>query len=153
MFGENTFKPKGDIDRPFTPSELKDFSKEKYVFLGNHTNDHAILTNYPPDRVKSQILTAQNTIHDITGITPIIISYPDGAYSDEVISISKEIGFKLGITTHYRKNHLPIDCQVTNCMCLGRFDISGSDNIIKQCELFRLDNLLYAKIWNSLKSR
>jgi len=151
-FGKKAFKPMSDIDRPFTTSELKDFSKEKYVFLGNHTNNHAILTNYSSNGIKSQIIDAQNAIHDITGITPTIISYPNGSYSDEIIKISKEIGIKLGLTADYRKNYLPIDYQVTNCMCLGRFDLSGSNNIIKQCELFRSDILLYAQIWNLLKS-
>jgi len=51
-FGENTLKPKSDIDRPFTTSELKEFSKEKNVFLGNHTSNHAILTNYSTNEIK-----------------------------------------------------------------------------------------------------
>jgi len=150
-FGENVFKPRGDIDRPFTPSELKDFSKDNYVFLGNHTSDHAILTNYSPDEIRSQMLNAQNDIHNITGTTPIAISYPNGNYSDEIIRISKENGFKLGVTAEYRKNHLPIDCQATEHMRLGRFDLSGSDDVLAQCELFRSYVLLYPLILNLLK--
>jgi len=150
-FGENVLKPRGDIDRPFTPSELKDFSKENYVFLGNHTSDHAILTNYSPDEIRLQILDAQNVIHEITGTTPIAISYPNGNYSDEIIRISKENGFKLGVTAEYGKNYLPIDGQAMDCMRLGRFDISGSDNVLAQCELFRSDVLLYPLILNVLK--
>jgi len=152
-FGEVALQPRGDIDRPFTISELRDFSKEKYVFLGNHTSNHAILTNYSPNGIKSQILDAQNVIHDITGITPTAISYPNGNYSDEVIKISKESGIKLGITVDYRKNSLPIDCKVNNCMRLGRFDLSSGNNIIKQCELFRSDILLCAWVWNFLSKR
>lgn len=152
-FGKVALQPRGDIDRPFSPSELNEFSKEKHVFLGNHTCDHAILTKYTSNEIKSQILDAQNAIHDITGITPITISYPNGNYSDEVIKISKESGMKLGITVDYRKNNLPIDCQVNNCMCLGRFDLSSGNNIIKQCELFRSDILLYAWVWNFLSKR
>lgn len=66
LFGENAFEPRSDIDRPFTPSELKNFSKEEYVFLGNHTCDHAVLTNYSPCGINSQIIDAQNTIYDMT---------------------------------------------------------------------------------------
>lgn len=153
MFGAKAFKPIDDIDRPFTLSELKDFSKEKYVFLGNHTSDHAILTNYPLDGIKLQILAAQNTIYDITGITPIIISYPDGGYSAEVIRISKEIGLKLGVTVDPKKNYLPIDYQSNDCMRLGRFRLSDNDNLIKQCELFRSDIVLYPRIWSLLSKR
>lgn len=152
-FGEKAFKPKSDIDRPFTISELKDFSKEKCVFLGNHTSNHAILTNYSSNEIKSQIIDAQNVIHDITGIAPTTISYPNGNYSDEVIKISKEIGMNLGITVDYRKNNLPIDCRVNNCMHLGRFVLSSGNNIIKQCELFRSDIVLYSWVWNFLSKK
>ena len=34
-FGKNVLRPCSDIDRPFTPAELQDFSAEKYVFIGN----------------------------------------------------------------------------------------------------------------------
>lgn len=153
-FGEDAFNPISDIDRPFTPKELKDFCKDKYVFLGNHTSNHDILTNYSSDEIKLIILDAQNTIHDMTGVTPISISYPNGNFSNEIIKISKEIGFKLGITTDYKKNYLPIICKKnTNCMQLGRFDILENDDIIKQCELYRSDLLLFARIWNLFKRK
>ena len=152
-FGENIFKPKNDIDRPLSPLELKDFSKEDYIFLGNHTSDHGILTNYTTDEISSQILTAQKTIYDITGITPIAISYPDGAYSDKVIEISKELGFKFGITTNYKKNYLPLDCNKSDCMRLGRFDLTSGNNITKQFELFRSDFLFYAWVRNKFDKR
>lgn len=152
-FGEKSFEPKSDIDRPFTTSELKDFSKEKYVFLGNHTSNHAILTNYSSNEIKSQIIDAQKFINEITGIAPTAISYPNGNYSDEIIKISKETGIKLGITVEYKKNKLPIDNQSNNCMNLGRFDLSGSNNIINQCKLFRSDILLYTSLRNFLSKR
>lgn len=138
-FGATAFRPIGDIDRPFTPSELKDFSKEKHVFLGNHTSDHAILTNYSKSEIKSQILGAQNGIYDITGITPVIISYPNGNYSNEIIEISKEISLKLGITIDFKKNYLPIDFQGNDAFRLGRFILDGNNQLIKQCAMFRTD--------------
>jgi len=150
LFGDESFIPLSDIDRPFTPSELMEFSKEKYVFLGNHTNDHAILTNYSSNEVKKQVLSAQTTLKDITGLTPIIISYPNGGYSKEIIRISKEIGCKFGITSDYRKNYLPLDSQNDNLMRLGRFLIEGKTNLRKQCELLRSDIVLYHWISNLL---
>ena len=65
-FGGEAFKPVSNIDRVFTRSELKDFSKEKYVFLGNHTIDHTILTNCSSNEIESQILSAQNAIYEIS---------------------------------------------------------------------------------------
>ena len=53
-FGADAFQPRGEIDRPFTPPELRDFACEPYVHLGNHTANHAILTNYAPDQARAQ---------------------------------------------------------------------------------------------------
>jgi peptidoglycan/xylan/chitin deacetylase (PgdA/CDA1 family) len=143
-FGEKTFEPIGDIDRPFTLPELKKFSKEKYVFLGNHTSDHAALTNYSSNGIKSQILDAQNTLYDITGTKPIAISYPYGkiSVSNEVIRISKEIGLRL-IFTGFKKNYLPLNFQSDGTMRLFRVPLQGNNELIKQCEVFRSDVSLY----------
>jgi peptidoglycan/xylan/chitin deacetylase (PgdA/CDA1 family) len=152
-FGEEAFKPKSTIDRPFTISELKDFSKNKHVYLGNHTSNHAILTNYPLNEIKSQIIEAQKFIYEVTGTTPKTLSYPNGNYSDEIIKISKELGIQIGITIEYKKNKLPINYQTDDFINLGRFDPSGSNNIINQCKLFRSDILLYPRVLNLLKQK
>lgn len=138
-FGEEVLKPISDLDRPFTISELKDFSKEKYVFLGNHTSDHAILTNYSLEGIKFQILNAQNEIYEFTGIKSVIISYPDGKYSDEVIRICKEIGLKLGTTVEYGKNKLPAKFNDNSSMSLKRLDFPAGKDILKSCNIFRSD--------------
>lgn len=147
-FSKEAFKPVSDIDRPFTPSELKDFSKEKYVVIGNHTSDHAILTNYTPSGIKSQIQDAQNSIYDITRITPVIIAYPNGMYSDEVVKISKQAGLKLGLTINPQKNYLPISLQGDGFMRLNRFPFQGNNTLRSQCEVARSDISLY----NTIKS-
>lgn len=139
VFGADVFEPCGDIDRPFTSSELKSFSKEKHVFLGNHTSDHAILTNYSSNEVKTQIQVAQNTIYGVTGAVPVVISYPNGNYSAEIIRISREIGLKLGITLDARKNDIPVDCEGSECMHLGRFVYMAGMGVENQCKLFRSD--------------
>lgn len=151
-FGEEAFYPISDIDRPFTPMELKTFSREKYVFIGNHTSDHAILTNYNLDEIKSQMHDAQNCIHDITGISPIIISFPDGKYSDEIIKVAKEIGFQLGVTGDFKKNYLPINDDKNSYLCLGRFEMGRSNEILQLYALFRSDStLIYKQIYDFLK--
>jgi peptidoglycan/xylan/chitin deacetylase (PgdA/CDA1 family) len=142
LYGKKAFEPICDFDRPFSPSELSDFSKERNVFIGNHTCAHAILTNCSSKEVKLQIQNAQNTIYDLAGIRPIIISYPHGKYSDEIIRISREIGLKLGVTAKHRKNYLPIDMEGGNSMLLGRFSFRN-DVLIDQCEIFRSDVTIY----------
>ena len=145
-FGKDSFSPIGDIDRPFTPSELKDFSNEDFVFLGNHACDHAILSNYSSQEIKSQLLNAQKYLKNITGKSPIIISYPNGNYTKEIIKISKESGCKLGLTLDRKKNKLPIEYKNDRHMCLGRFYFEGNNNLIKQFELIRSDIVISHKI-------
>ena len=152
-FGEKAFHPISDIDRPFTIAELKHLSNEKYVSIGNHTSDHAILTNYNSDGIKSQILRAQDFIYDGIRASPIIISYPDGFYSDEVIKVAKKAGFRIGVTTDFKKNYLPIDSQTDGYMRLGRFDLGGSTEPLQLCEMFRSDIIFYKRIWNFLNKR
>lgn len=131
-FEEEALKPIGDIDRPFTPSELKEFSKEKYVFIGNHTQDHALLHNYSWDEIRAQITGCQRDLKEMTGITPIIISYPNGSYSPEIIDISKESGLELGILVKARKVDLPIDFSSIEPFTLGRFVVWGDKPLKKQ---------------------
>lgn len=148
QFGKEVFYPIGDIDRPFSPSELKDFSKEKYVFLGNHTCDHAILTNYSLKEISSQILGAQQAIYDMTGVIPISISYPNGNYSKEIVNISKANALRIGVTSVPGKNYLPIDFKSNTFMCLRRFTLWGNTGVIDQCKMFRSDIAIYPVIRN-----
>jgi peptidoglycan/xylan/chitin deacetylase (PgdA/CDA1 family) len=152
-FGKNAFTPISDIDRPFSPSELKAFSNDPFVFLGNHTANHAILTNYSPSEIKSEIGLAQIALLNLTGITPIIIAYPNGNFSDDVLTISKEIGLKLGITTIQKKNYLPINLEGINPYLLNRFFFWGDRDIKKQCDFYRSDINLGDLILKFIKSR
>src|SRR6266478_3841220 len=54
-FGKDALRPVGDLDRPFTPGELREFAEHCLVSLGNHTKNHAILTNYSLAEAREQI--------------------------------------------------------------------------------------------------
>jgi peptidoglycan/xylan/chitin deacetylase (PgdA/CDA1 family) len=142
-FGLKSLKPISDIDRPFTPIELKSFAQEKEVTIGNHTADHAILTNCSPDEAAKQIDRCQQALFRITGIFPRMISYPNGNYSSEIIQISRKAGLSLGISVDPRKNKLPMRAEADEKMCLGRFTLFGTKNIKQQCEAIRAGFSLY----------
>ena len=150
-FGEDSYKPLNGIDRPFSIDELKNFSKEKYVSIGNHTSNHAILTNYETPEILSQISDAQKIIKMITGKNPICFSYPNGNYSNNIVKITKDLGFKLGFTTDFKKNYLPLETKNDDYMKLGRFSLFDNFEIENQCQLFRSDIVLYNRIWNFIK--
>lgn len=152
-FGKKALEPISDIDRPFAPSELLSFAKEPFVFLGNHTANHAILTNYTYSEIKDEISVAQDAILKLTGINPIMISYPNGNYSEQVLNISKEMGFKLGITINQNKNYLPISFEGIDPFLLNRFTLWGNKDIKKQCNSFRNDLHLRSSLLKLLKGK
>lgn len=137
-FGESSFAPLGDIDRPLTISEFKDLAQENTVVLGNHTMDHAILTNYSLNAAQSQIEDAQEKIFELSGIKPSIIAYPNGNYSEEIIRVSRRAGLKIGVTVEQKKNYLPVDLNGDGCMLLGRFILLGN-NMRQKMESARSD--------------
>ncbi|MBN1182831.1 MAG: polysaccharide deacetylase family protein [Bacteroidales bacterium] len=138
-FGDKAFKPGSDVDRPFKPQELKAFAEDPYVTLGNHTVNHSILTNCTSSEIREEIAKAQKYLLQLTDIEPLIISYPNGNFSSEVINIVQEEGLKLGITTIPRKNYLPILVDGEKPLLMNRFTLSGQRGIKEQCDYFRTD--------------
>ena len=142
-FGAAAFVPRGDIDRPFTPDELREFARSPLVHLGNHTAHHAILTNYEPHEMRDQLRRAQVALREITGTEPLAVAYPNGAHDDEVIDACRDVGLKLGATTRPAKNDLPLERNSRELLRLGRFSTHGAGRILSQCQTYRSDLLLY----------
>jgi peptidoglycan/xylan/chitin deacetylase (PgdA/CDA1 family) len=132
-FGKAAIKPRGDLDRPFTPSELRVFARERCVFLGNHTCDHAFLPSHSTEEINEQLRRCQEDILEMTNVQPCIISYPYGAYDETVIGASRRAGLQLGLTVEQRKDYLPI----SDPMRLGRFSIREDQNTEEQCKIMR----------------
>jgi peptidoglycan/xylan/chitin deacetylase (PgdA/CDA1 family) len=145
-FGAEAFTPRGDIDRPFSPAELREFASCPYVRLGNHTANHGILTHYTPQQIRQHLQDAQDAIFEMAGCRPIAIAYPNGAHNDEVIAACREVGLKIGFTIRPHKTHLPMDEKSTNLLRLGRFCPHGEAPIATQCRTYRSDLLVYGKL-------
>lgn len=139
-FGPAALTPRTDIDRPFTADELKAFSRHPLVHLGNHTANHAILTNYTPTEARAQLEAAQTALHEMTGIIPISIAYPNGGHDDTIVRIARDVGLKVGVTVRPAKHRLRADLDLLR---LGRFCPDGDKPIRTQCQTFRSDLLLY----------
>jgi Predicted xylanase/chitin deacetylase len=102
-FGKDCIHPISDFDRPFTISELAEFSKNNLVYLGNHTMNHSILTLYEDYDIDFQIGECQKRLSDIMGDLPNFIAYPNGDFSDKIIDHAQKYGIKFGITTEEKK--------------------------------------------------
>jgi peptidoglycan/xylan/chitin deacetylase (PgdA/CDA1 family) len=138
-FGDAALKPIGDLDRPFTPKELEEFAREKYVHVGNHTKSHGVLKNYQFSEAESQINGCQDAMYSMTGTKPLIIAYPSGEYSAEIIRISRNSGLRLGFTVEHKKNRLPLDLKSDIHMIIGRYGLDGRVDVVAQCQNARSD--------------
>jgi peptidoglycan/xylan/chitin deacetylase (PgdA/CDA1 family) len=141
--GPAALRPCGDLDRPFTPAELKDFVAHPLISLGNHTRDHAILTNYSVAEIREQLQEAQDDIREMTGITPQSVAYPDGRESSEIAQVAVEVGLQFGIGVLAGRNRLPTVPKSANAMRLKRFALLGDRPIDAQCRVSRAGLGLY----------
>jgi peptidoglycan/xylan/chitin deacetylase (PgdA/CDA1 family) len=149
-YGDNALRPVGDLDRPFSPSELTEFATHKCVFLGNHTMDHAILPNYSRVGIREQISGAQEDLKEITGQVPAIIAYPNGKVSQEILQITRDAGLSLGIGVRPGRNQLPIKTLSSRAMNLRRFTLWGDREIEQQCRVSR-SAISFYRLFRGLK--
>ena len=144
-FGPDALRPRCDVDRPFTSAELRDFAANPLVHLGNHTANHAILTNYTTDEMRRQIGRCQEDLAEMTGLRADSIAYPNGAYSDAVLTACADEGIRLGFTVRPQKNRLPLP-PGDGLLTLGRFVPHADASITSQCRTYRSDLLLYGAL-------
>ncbi|MDX5480794.1 MAG: polysaccharide deacetylase family protein, partial [Hymenobacteraceae bacterium] len=138
-YGPDSLHPVGETERPFTPAELREFARHPQVYIGNHTCDHAVLTNYTTEGIREQIAGAQHLLEEMVGYRPDTIAYPCGEYNDEVLQISAEEGIRLGITINHAKNSCTVSSDLEKMLTLNRFTIWGTEDIKSQCDFYRSD--------------
>jgi len=136
-FGRAAFRTVSDLDRPFTPAELASFARHPLVHIGNHTSDHAILTNYTAAEVHEQIIEAQKALRTITRRMPNLIAYPNGNVSRPALEVARAAGIRLGVTVQPGRNSIPSTCSVSRALQLKRFTPSGTRDIAIECAVAR----------------
>lgn len=132
-FGSTAFQTVSDLDRPFTVAELAKFASHPLVHIGNHTADHAILTNYPPFEVREQIQSAQESLQEITGRVPAILAYPNGNVSRPSLRAAHEAGIRLGVTVQPGRNTIPSTRAKNGALLLKRYTLWGTRDLATQC--------------------
>lgn len=79
--------------------ELKTLSDEK--MLGTHCKTHSLLSSLTKHDIKSEIYGSCKYLEKITNGNIFSIAYPFGhkeSINEKVLNISKEFGFKFGLT-------------------------------------------------------
>ena len=152
--GLKEFKPASDVDRVFTPAELRAFAAHPEVFIGNHCWTHAFLPAYSTEEARAEIVRGHNGLRDITGKPPLAIGYPSGEWTAEALRCCEELGLRLGFSTLARKEYLPAVRDSKRRLTLGRFCLWGNTEIESQCQFMRSDvmgHLLYEQTVRALK--
>lgn len=84
------------------PSRLRDIATRGHE-IGNHTYSHNILKSMPKEKIKKEILDAENQIFEITGKKPTLLRPPCGLYDEGVVEIAEKMDLKIvlwAIDTH-----------------------------------------------------
>ena len=152
QFGSDALRPVNDVDRPFTSLELRDFAAHPLISLGNHTADHAILTNYSPAEVRAQIQGAQDDLQKMTGKSPAIIAYPNGNETPAIVEVARSAGMLFGLGVDPGRNGLPLQPGSQDSMTLRRFMLTGDCGIEAQCRASRSLFSLY-RVGRSVKRK
>lgn len=135
--GAAALDPIGDSDRPLSAAELRVLAAEPLAILGNHTADHALLTQCDDDEVRAQIRTCQRALADASGTAPQAIAYPDGRYDRRVVRLALAEGLRVGAVTERRKNQLPLNDAAV--MRIARFSLPPGPSLAADCRLYRSD--------------
>jgi peptidoglycan/xylan/chitin deacetylase (PgdA/CDA1 family) len=135
-FGAESTIPWSDIDRPLTPAELKKMATNPLVSIGNHTHNHAILTNYTSEEIEKELVVCNINLRDILGFEPVITAFPNGNYNENVLNIVKALGFRFAFTTYNDIN--PTHFPETGLVKLNRF-MAQTGNIQQYAEYNRLN--------------
>jgi peptidoglycan/xylan/chitin deacetylase (PgdA/CDA1 family) len=105
--GAEALRPRGDADRPLTVAELRELAASPHVEIGNHTLDHAVLTNYAPAEAEAQVAGAQRWLDEELGVAPTFIAYPNGSFNDGIVAMAERNGLRLGVTVAAGRNEVP----------------------------------------------
>jgi peptidoglycan/xylan/chitin deacetylase (PgdA/CDA1 family) len=139
---------------------LREFARHPLVRIGNHTANHAILTNYPDAEARAQVERAQEWLRAELRVEPVAIAYPNGGSNDAVVKVCREAGLKLGFTVRPRKTRLPVGAGGDGMLRIGRFTPHGEGEIETQCRAYRSDlqvygamRAAYLKLWGREEAR
>ncbi len=135
--GGSALDPLGDSDRPLSAAELRLLAAEPLATLGNHTADHALLTQCDDDEARAQIRICQRALADASGTAPQAIAYPDGRYDRRLVHLAQAEGLRVGAVTERGKNQLPLNDAAL--MRIARFSLPPGPSLAADCRLCRSD--------------
>jgi peptidoglycan/xylan/chitin deacetylase (PgdA/CDA1 family) len=104
VLAEVGFKQDQDFDNPHAMNKKQIIEMKPYIDLQSHTMFHPCLPKCNNFEAREEIFKSKQVLTYEYGLNINAISYPNGDYSDRDISLSKEAGYKCGITVDFGFN-------------------------------------------------
>ena len=83
-----------------TWAHIREISKEKFVYIGNHSHSHEYLVDEKIDYIKADLLESKFIFKKELGINSEFFSYPFGEYSVKFKNLVRDLGFKYAFGQH-----------------------------------------------------
>lgn len=104
--------------------QIKEMHADGSIEFQSHTRYHAYLTRVSETEAREELATSKAYLEELIGDPVTVIAYPFGLYSDRIIAIAKELGYRAGITIHSGKEQ-----ERDNLFELRRFLVTEYSNI------------------------
>jgi len=138
-FGESALRPCDEHDRPLTIDELRALAARPAISLANHTSDHRSLVGGDRAAIMASLRDTQRDLAELSGTTPLAVTYPYGQYDESAIDSCRALGFDVGFTGEFGKARLPEGLRGRARMRLPRCVIFSDRPIAGQCESTHVD--------------
>lgn len=79
--------------------EVGEMLQSGLVSFGSHTASHSMLDQLPPEKVQQEVAECAMQIHNGTGLMAELFAYPNGNYSQQVLSLLPALGIVAAVTT------------------------------------------------------
>ncbi|MGV3504992.1 MAG: polysaccharide deacetylase family protein [Adhaeribacter sp.] len=121
---EKGFKQDEDFEKPQALNKQQVAEMQPYVNLQSHTRFHPCLPTCDDLEAREEIFKSKEFLTGEFGLDVNVISYPNGDYSDRDILLSKQAGYKCGITVDYGFNTIH-----TDLFKLKRLSVNDTDDL------------------------
>ena len=89
----------------------------------------------------------------MTGKTPVIIAYPNGNCSGEIMAAAREAGLQFGLLACAGRNCLPLQIATDQALTMKRFTLWGDRSVEAQCRASRFPLSLYQLLYSMKKEQ
>ncbi|HEY1023905.1 MAG TPA: polysaccharide deacetylase family protein [Sphingobacteriaceae bacterium] len=124
LLAESGFHPERDYEFPQALTKLQIRKMAGMVNMEAHTMFHPCLPNCTDLQARTEIFGSKETLEHQFGLRIKALAYPNGDYTEREIALTKEAGYRCGVTVDAGFNTIASDLYK-----LRRIDTNDTDDI------------------------